>query len=108
MREIKFRAWDKNGWDRGWINDIYAGEDINYESDEYIIEQFTGLKDKNGREIYEGDIVRGGCVILWSEEKALFAEFFVDGENKRIASYPFDSKYSEVIGNIHENQELLK
>lgn len=73
----------------------------------YVVEQCTGLKDKNGRLIYEGDIVLtdedGYGHIRWDNE---LAQFFVATEEH----YTFDNIFSsemEVIGNIHENPELL-
>jgi len=64
MKEIKFRAWDKDeNYMRGWelLQRVYYGspmEDNIFNDADYILMQYTGLKDKNGVEIYEGDIVR--------------------------------------------------
>lgn len=81
--------------------------------DKYIIEQCTGLKDKNGNLIYEGDIVELTdddsfekpikTIVRWAEENACFGLF---GSHNLYSSY--DSDNFEVIGNIHENPELLE
>ena len=75
MREIKFRAWNKVG--KYYVNNVQdaydgAGPNGPFDSfgdaldyDNYVVEQFTGLYDKNGREIYEGDISSDGWRIEW-------------------------------------------
>lgn len=89
--------------------------------DNYIVEQYTGLKDKNGKEIYEGDIFRnaingGTWRVYWSEKDVAFwADSGVAGcslgdfdWNRSNRKYGFIRKNCEVIGTIHENPELLE
>lgn len=96
MREIKFRAWDKEK--KEMFNDIWIdGNFINMP--EYIVMQFTGLKDKNGKEIYEGDIVKN--------IDRVFEVTFKDGYFSIIHNKK-GLLYCEVIGNKYENSELLK
>ena len=110
QRPIKFRVWnrDRNCWVK---NLTYCIDDFSTTQKEWhIVEQFTGLHDRNGKEIYEGDKVkRNGIVyeVVWyksawhlmnEDEKAIWHQAVCNGAN------PIKV---EVIGNIHENPELL-
>ena len=71
--------------------------------------QFTGLSDKNGKEIYEGDILRikgiGEGIIVFDKKKARFMWNDNAKENWGIEN---NDEFNEIIGNIYENPELLK
>jgi hypothetical protein len=104
MREIKFRAWDGNAmWDVREIDFDTMQVHIGIH-DEYInnikLMQYTGLKDKNGVEIYEGDILKGGIYKVYNVKW--------DGEDAGWNIAAYGVSVFEVIGNIHENPELLE
>ena len=134
MREIKVRAWHKPYKQMCQVeslrfdgNGVYTAvliEEPFYdrrlvEADEIVIEQFTGLKDKNGREIYEGDIIFqkplsknsiGWVGKIIFKQGAFMAEVY---ERGKIVMYLFLSDFNpektcEVIGNIHESPELVE
>lgn len=77
---------------------------INY-SDEYDLMQFTGLLDKNGKEIYEGDIV---LICSFNDEKNLYEVIIKDIRHLPEEFYGSNFTWSEIIGNIYENPELIK
>jgi len=140
MREIKFRAWDKNEKIMGEVERIDFENGFNKKpaifirvknkafidghswywilhSAEYILMQYTGLKDKNEKEIYEGDIFASGVIGSICQDRSdcpLYRVVFKEGSFLG-QSIPYEEEYSiyirpedcEVIGSIHENPELL-
>mgnify|MGYP001593996406 CR=1 FL=1 len=145
MREIKFKVWHrenkkmfwfdlrwgtKQSMGAGWLSVLPDGHEREYgiddkrlliDPEDCEIMQFTGLKDKNGKEIYEGDIislvpvdhplaiVKG--VVRWHPELALFeVECYSYDATFTVYSKQVDGKNTnrEVIGNIYSNPELLK
>lgn len=116
MREIKFRAWNgHNMFNNIQVGAMYLGDLI--ADPQWHLMQYTNLKDKNGREIYENDIVKMHQVVLSPDDKIGWVEYTDKcGYSIRFASrrcrqsdWANDegAKY-EVIGNIFENPELVE
>lgn len=118
MRELKFRAWDKVNkiYIYVTLGDLICGActetgDKKLSGNEQIWEQYTGIKDQNDKEIYEGDTVSkhnsdltGVVKQVKDGQWAIYWDNIPDG-------YYVLFKYSnlcEVVGNIHENPELLE
>lgn len=120
-REIKFRAWDNVN------NQMLDVQELNFEdcfyggyttvrttmySDyfdirEMPIMQYTGLKDKNRKEIYEGDILKGTFYGFPMPEYDYVFQIYWDEKEKGFMASYFEPSECEVIGNIYDNPELL-
>ena len=131
MREIKFRAWDCAleqivEWE--YLRDTELFDD-GFDSNRWALMQFTGLRDMNGTEIYEGDILKLSYGIPPTSdtvEVVWYSDYYLDMEDEKSITYcgwwfknirqngcsaPAGLEYQndiEIIGNIYENPELLK
>lgn len=122
MREIKFRGFNrKNGvWLYGFYlqnrgahfvcpDEFAEGKSWDdYEIDPETRGEYTGQKGKNGQEIYEGDIMRDVdgniCEVIWQQESAGFRQY---DHVLQLCDNFIEEEFDEVIGNIHDNPELL-
>ena len=132
-REIKFRAWDKNGkymfydiqngiefsdLSHYTFKDFLGNSDAVEDCHDWILMQYTGFKDKNEKEIYEGDILKSkhGTTngysfqhVLWGENDGAFYVEFNSSWYSLVCLLRSGMGHTvEVIGNIYENPKLLK
>ena len=128
MREIKFRAWLKEERKMVNVETLFIGinrlcfgnsktEDLFFRDFEEVeLMQYTGLKDKNGKEIYEGDIVliKLDETSTWHKtvvgfKKGVFIADLIDKEDYvYIFHHGFTGDDFEIIGNVYENKNLLE
>ncbi len=138
MRENKFRAWDKEQ-KKMWIHEEDTGDNFDkmngiggfyynygvcdYYKEDFILMQYTGLKDCNNVEIYEGDILKGKDgkinVVVWSNKLSgyILGTWLKKGKQKDLDINTLEEKLvdcsyfiadkDEIIGNIYKNPELL-
>lgn len=142
VRDLKFRAWDKENKDmtygvdlqfdsngklsflrhNNWQGDGEPEENVNWDGiapiEEFVLMQYTGLKDKNSKDVYEGDIVKDfyGKILRidWADKWARYmlsydgqwCQYYLEDYHNNKTDYLAQSM--EVIGNIYENPELLK
>ena len=121
MREIKFRAWNKQRKEMFEVANIDFKEKkvtlvngiirlSNVIFDDVKLMQYTGLNDKNGKEIYEGDIVvlnnienDNMCIVRYEH-----SSYRLEGRSLREDLSNVEDRFLEVVGNIYENKNLLE
>ncbi len=121
IEELKFRVYDKKKKQMFDVMCLYSNGQLEYrdglavvklnknDCNDFVVMQYTGFKDKNTKEIYEGDIVRCNdeycAVVIWKRDGFLLDSI----TRKNIPSLWYNAENSEkieVIGNIYENPEL--
>lgn len=123
MRELKFRVWS-DYWKKfateaelymdGSVDAIFEDDDgvPHHENTDVVVEQYTMLRDKNGKEIYEGDIVSynygfGTYIVTYRRYDASFV--LEDDDREEVLNLVLSGHtFYEVIGNVHENSKLLE
>jgi uncharacterized phage protein (TIGR01671 family) len=115
MREIKFRSWaESTGFTEHTLS---PGREVYIDPDTVSIQQYTGLKDKNGKEIYESDLIQdidSGYIgqVVWDSDGVCFTTMFSepDGRQTQWGFIPLggEDNYCVVLGNIYETPELLQ
>ena len=105
MKDYKFRAWDKQLKQFRYFDFSTCLPCYSYKVN-WVVQQFTGLVDKNGREVYEGDIMKSDFFVNSEIKSIIFWEdggFELDGD---VISQD-TLNYYEIVGNVFQNPELI-
>ena len=130
MRDIKFRCWDTENKEMLEVQELDYEDSYNgqpmirttmysdyFDTEDMILMQYVGLKDKNGKEIYEGDIVKFRFkddreefpdLIGYIEYQTTFTAFIIMSNQGSFKIDITEIRFIEVIGNIYKNLELLE
>lgn len=109
MRQIKFRAWTGSYYEDNFVIKFGKAVVLMYDEEiaknDWILEQYTGLKDKNGVEIYSGDILSKtegseNRIVKWG-----VGQWIIDGKTRHDQPLWTWERSCEVIGNIHEDKK---
>ena len=121
MREIKFRAWDKENEKMMKVSSLHLeNKEISVKENETFhlfrmqdLMQYTGLKDKNGKEIYEGDILffrdeNMKYVVVWQDAAFIIKSIEIRKYSEKMCWLDDTEICCEIVGNIYENKKLLE
>ncbi|WP_431162817.1 YopX family protein [Bacillus mycoides] len=116
MQVVKFRVWDMKRKEMVYINDLYFFEEEGIHEiidgiakghhTAYKIMQYTSMKDKKGKRVYEGDIISYRDRVYESDEREVIC--FIDGGFGTKDWWLRDIGEYEVVGNVYENPELIE